>query len=365
MQDLLFLFLGGLIGVVLAVLLEEPLTRGKKKLKRWAWSRIPREAHAPSIAVQCRFGPIELPFVMVDVDTRLSYKPSTIHCFYDDTPIPLPKEFETIKNHISSEEERKRRAGDFYQWPGPTYALRRYSTGRSGDHEEHEINIWLGPSDWFTSLATNRRLDSDYAFNEKTVQRVSLREKYFSDYDWSNPRPQPLAPFSNVLGIVVALVTSDQRLVIVRRPQDIGGLQGVFNIAINEGVHPYLDKADDGVTPNVYRAVIRGAVEELGVEITPDDIDLFGFGVDVSVHEWAFLGVAHCIDTYSQLLNRRRMLAPDKWESIKLTAVPFDPQSVVKFVLEHQPWSPGALCCIYYALVREYGAAAVERRFQN
>jgi hypothetical protein len=360
MEFLIGNIIGALIGLVIGVVLEVPLTRFRDNVLRRV-RRFRAKIPIPPIPFQFAFGPIDVPFVIVDGDGQAEYTPATIVCHYDPTPVDLPPEIEDIKAKITIQEEEKRRLGESYMWNGPVYALKRYTRGRTADEENLELNLWFGPSDWFTFLATNMSLDSERVLDPVTQQHLTLREKYFGSYDWSNPSLQPVPFFSNTFGVVVSLISGDRRLIVVRRADEIGARKGVYNIAINEGVHRPFDRSDYGDAPNLYRTVVRGAAEELSLELRQSDITFFAFGVDSEYSMWVILGIAHTNSTVQEIIDMRRRGAKDKWEGRELISVDFNIRSVLDFISNHQPWSPGALTCIYYTLVHEFGKTAVEQ----
>lgn len=360
MEFLVSNLISALIGLLLGIALEEPLTRFRDNVFRRVRSLFRAQIPIP-VPFQFAFGPIEVPFVIVDGDGQAEYTPATIVCHYDPTPMDLPTEIKNIKAKIAAQEEEKKQLGESYMWPGPICALKRYTRGRTADEENLELNLWFGPSDWFTFLATNMSLDSERIFDPVTQQHLTLREKYFGSYDWSNPSLQPVPFFSNTFGVVVSLISGDSHLIVVRRADEMGARKGVYNIAINEGVHRLFDRSDYGDAPNLYRTVVRGAAEELNLELRQSDVTFFAFGVDSEYSMWNILGVAHTSSNVHEIIDMRRRGAKDKWEGKELIPIDFNVRTVVEFVDTHRPWSPGALACIYYTLVHEFGKTAVEQ----
>lgn len=360
LSDVALLVVGAIVGVAFSVIFEEPLLGVRSRVMRRI-SQVFQPSHSYGVPVQIRIGEREVPFVVLDTDDRSSYEPSTLHCRVDTAPISLPEEVLRIRDRVAQDEKKKRQNGHFYQWNGPTYGVRRFTRGRTGDNEALELNLWLGRSDWFTSIASNYHLDDVIEEDASTGQRRTMREKFLGSVDWSDPAVQPVPGFSNTLGVVVSLITRDHQLVVAKRPNDIGGIAGVHNVAINEGVHPDLDRSASETAPDIYRTVIRGASEELGIALNAADISLFAFGVSLPQYEWGILGSANCDLTFSELVDSRRTHSKDRNESHGLLAVPFNPLSVLTLISERDGWSPGALTCIYLALVREFGRSSVDR----
>lgn len=353
--------ISALIGLMVGVVLEEPLKRLNDILINHVRNLFRTETPIPTpIPFQFAFGPIETTEVIVDGDGQAEYTPETIVCHYDPLPLPLPPEIEKIKCEIAGREAAKKQSGEPYMWNGLTYALRRYTRGRTPLEEHPELNLWFGPSDWFTHCATSLSLDSEEVLDPNTSRRLTLREKYFANVDWSSPGLQPVPLFSNTFGVAVSLVSGDGRMIIVKRSHEVTSFKGVYNVAINEGVQRLLDRSDRSNVPNLYRTVIRGAAEELGLELYQSDVTFFGFGANVKYSMWAIYGVAHTDRITQEIIDMRRLGAMDKWEGTEIIPIDFDVRTVIEFVDTHRPWSPAALASMYYTLVHEFGKKTVE-----
>ena len=179
MELLISHLVSAFVGLITGVILEEPLTLFRDNLLRRIRSQF-REGLRIPVPFQFTFGSIEAPFVMVDGDGQAEYMPKTIVCHYDLTPMPLPPEIEEIKARIEAQEEAKRLAGEPYDQNGRTYALKRYTRGRTPGEENIELNQWFGPSDWFTFLATNMSLDHEHVLDPETGRKLTLPERYFA-----------------------------------------------------------------------------------------------------------------------------------------------------------------------------------------
>lgn len=305
-------------------------------------------------------GPLKTPLVIIDGNGRDSYTPETVHCHYDPTPTTLPPEIVAIKDKITAEQDARRRAGQHYMWNGLIYGLKRYSRGRTQDDERMEINLWFKPADWFWECATGLSLDKETVYDSQTGRQVTLREKYMAPVDWTDPAVQPVPEIANSFGVALALLTADQHLVFTVRSGLVGAMPGVHNIAINEGAYRPTDRSEFGDQPDLYRTVKRGAYEELGLELRTEDIMLLALTVDTDQSDWVFLGYAQTQLTLSEVYDKRRLSAKDRWEIAQLEAVPFTPRAALQYIATHRPWSPAALASTYYTLVNHFGAKAVD-----
>lgn len=317
-------------------------------------------------------GPYEVPYIILEGNGESVYTPENIVIHYDESNrFELPSELEAIKRKVAAEEQAKKDAGKEANWNGPITFLDRWSRVRTLKGERLGLELWFGHTDFFTFTATNMRLHEEKVFDPKTGRMKTLYEKYFANYDWSLPALKPQALFSNIFGVVVALVTSDNLLIIGKRPPDIGARANVLNIAINESVHPEKDIKNKSFI-DIYRTAKRGTKEELGFHLT--DLKFFAFGVDSERSMWNLLGVAYTGQTADEVIKGRLVKALDRFEVHSIYTVPFDPTSVCQFVDTMIPpdkrhsvadiWSPGALTCIYYALVNRYKFDKVDREIK-
>ena len=199
---------GGLIGLILGIAFEDILTRLKDRFIRLIRRSFRRPVNIPA-PFHFSFGQINTTEVIVDGDGQSVYTPLTIHCYYDPTPIVLPQELEEIRNRIAKQEALKKKSGEPYMWNTKSYALKRFTRGRTDEEENLEINLWFGPTDYFTYRATNVGLDSEYVLAPDKSRRVSLREKYFPSVVWSSPSLQPVPFFGSGFGMNCCLISGE------------------------------------------------------------------------------------------------------------------------------------------------------------
>lgn len=360
MELLISGLVGGLIGLLLGVIFEDALVGIRDRFLTRTRLLFRKPLPFP-IPFSFALGPIETSLIVVDGDGETSYARESILCHYDATPIKLPPELEEHKSEVAAQQEMRKRTGDFYQWPGLTAALSRYRRGRSNDEEGLELQLWFRQSDWFAYLATNLSLDSTFVLEGDTDRRMSLREKYFRHYSWSNPNLQPAEYFSNTFGTVVSLITGDGHLLISKRADEIGSLPSIYNVAINETLTPTKDWSEQGTSLDLYKTVVRGAYEELNLQLKPSDITFLVFAVDSRYNMWGILGIARTEKTVREVVDLRRRGAKDKWEGQEILPVKFGIAPVVEFVSAHAPWSSGSIACTYFTLVHEFGKPTVDR----
>lgn len=355
---------GGLIGLILGIVFEDILKRLKDRFIHLIRRSFRRPVNIP-VPFHFSFGQINTAEVIVDGDGQSVYTPLTIHCYYDPTPIVLPQELEEIRNRIAEQEAVKKKSGEPYMWNTKSYALKRFTRGRTDDEENLEINLWFGPTDYFTYRATNVGLDSEYVLALDRSRPVSLREKYFPDVVWSSPSLQPVPFFGSGFGMNCCLISGENKMILVKRSDEVATGKGLYSIAINETLQRPVDRSNHDDAPDPYRAIIRGAAEELGLELPNTAITFFTFNVTTTPSTWGIHGMARTKDNAQEIIDSRGRIAKDRWESKEIIPIDFEVKAVLEFVKIHTPWAPNGLACIYYTLVHEFGKRPVDEAIRK
>ncbi len=159
-----------------------------------------------------------------------------ISCVIDDSPIELPDEVIKLRLEIEQREEQKRRNNERSMWNGPLYALRSCVPNRNVPHEEMTLNLTFGLTDYYTFQATVMSLDKNLL---TPPAHLTLRQLYIDKVNVDLNKPIPF--LANGFGVVVAIVTSDEKLMFCRRSPDVGARAGELDVGVVEGLHPEMD----------------------------------------------------------------------------------------------------------------------------
>lgn len=338
---------GGIIGLVIGVIFEEPLIQLKTKILREARAIFyRRKSYLPTPEVFV-LGKTEIPWLVVDGDGELSYNKESIIINVDNNPIVLPPDIQKIRESIEKREMSKKRKGENYTWNGPLYALERYVIGRTVPGEQMEVIFTLRPTDYYNFLATVMNLDTNLL---KPPHFLTIRKKYLDGHDLS----QPIPFLANGFGIALVVITGDRKMILTRRHNNVGARPGELDVSVVEGVHPVLDRSSIHYGPDLYKTAIRGAKEELGITLRDDEIIFLGFGVDIQYYQWNVLGVAYIDDPLSRVLEDRSRGTSGKWETKIIEPIDFEPHTVFSVIREEKMWAT-SIVAIYWALVHEYG----------
>ncbi len=339
------------IGVIVGVILNDPLITLRdnviRTIRRFFVKRKKRQAFSGLF----HFGNKNSKWLIVDGDGEDIYSRKNIFTYFDKEPIVLPAELERRKKTIAKEEEEKRKKGLSYHFNGENYKFDKFSINRFSTEETLELHLWFRPSDYYTFLATDMNLDDK-----------EFREEYFPDENWTKPAPY----FAHSFGINLLIITKDERIILTKRSESVGTNKGMYHISMNEGLSRTFDRGVSSQSPDVYRAAVRGIVEELGdQDVEASDISYLSLGVDTRYSQWALLGKAKINKTAKELEEWRANGVKDKWENEEFFTLPFDVEEIVKFIAEHDPWTPASLACIYHSLVNEFGRNKVDRTIEK
>lgn len=336
------------IGVVLGVLFEDPLTRLKDiiihQYKRLFYKR-PSKIHQSE---KFSFGQLKTPWIIIDGDGEADYSPKTIMTHFDNYSLELPTDLLKRKKDIQRKEKEKQKKGHPFFWNGERYYLDKFLINRTESEEDLTLSLWFRPTDFHTFLATNISLDEN-----------DLREKYISNVDWMTTPPKF---FSNDFAVYLVVVTEDEYTLFPKRSDSVGVYKNTYNISVTEGLSRSLDRGVNNLAPDVYRCAIRGIAEELGVtDTTASDIVFLSFGVNTRYVQWSLLGMVKVDKKIEEILEYRPRGVKDKWENSEFNIVKFELHEILTFVFSHEPWAPGALACLYHALVHEFGRSEVDK----
>jgi hypothetical protein len=340
-----------IVGLVLGVLFEHRLVAAKDRFgRRWraVAGRSSLERRPPE---GFSLGGRRYPFLVIDGDGETAYRPGAITTIVDESVVDLPPDIDAIKNEISQREEAKKLRGLPALWNGPLFALDRYALSRA-ESEALELTLALRRSDYFSFQATVMSLDRKLT---SSPAGPTIREKYLGGPDLIEPVPFLAQGF----GVAVVVVSHDQKLLIGRRSANAGARPGQLDITFAEGVHPELDRAANHPGPDLFRTAVRGAQEEVGIEIPAERLAFLGFGLDIEYYQWILIGMARIDETARAALDKRERGTGGKWEARRFELVNFEPETVFRFLAAERSWAIGWVS-VYWALVQEYGRRRVE-----
>jgi hypothetical protein len=267
----------------------------------------------------------------------------------------LPDEIREVKKRIlkRKKKEAKTKGQVFDNHPG--YKLLKIEMRREIRKAERKQKIYLtfGPTDFYTSVATNQSLDEPILKSEKGF--TTIRRKYIKEMDLNEPNYLENSFLSNMFGVALATITEDGKIILQRRSQRVYMGPEKLTLATAENMIRGLDEDKDG-RPNPFITAKRCIKEELGEEIDLEDVTFLGFGVRLDNLLPQALGM---VKLRSKSSDISFVKARDRWEG-KNFLEDFTINALKKYFRERYLISDTAKLTILLALIHEYGVEGVE-----
>lgn len=286
-------------------------------------------------------------WVVLDNTNGKGYTRENLVTHYVEEAPNIPDVVADLRDLIYKDEFEKIMERPLKIWNGKRYYLRSFNITREYDEEQPKLIFSFGPSEYLNFLATSLSLDREIEFEGKNT---TLRKLYLENYD---PWGAPIPFLAHSFGINLAVITSDNYLLLAQRSSHVKSRPLIWNVAVNEGLQRPADKNSIG-NPDFYKAAIRGVYEELGITLS-EDLPLFlSFGLDWELYQYGLLGRVRLNLTYKEVNECRELNSKDKWEG-KLYAIPFTLKHFADFVRHNASWSPAGLVCVIHSLMADEG----------
>lgn len=173
-------------------------------------------------------------------------------------------------------------------------------------------------------------------------------------------RTAPVPEFATYWGVGLSVVTSDGMLLISQR-----GNTAVEPNAYSPAVAEIALRASDGDdrgAPDQFQTAQRGLLEELGIDLEPDEVTWLSFGANSYTCGYALLGRVDTRHTLHEVQSRHSVgAAKDSWETKHIHAVEFHPVEVARFCSDPtRRFAPITLASIVHTLMHEFGVTRTE-----
>lgn len=158
------------------------------------------------------------------------------------------------------------------------------------------------------------------------------------------------------LGVEVAIVTSDEQLVLARRGSRSADYRGQTVVSIGEALHPDLDASPtDPTIIDPWAAVTRGVEEELGLRVDGRRTSFTALGLELRRMDPDFLGLLRIDASRDDVQGAfNASLARDKWEINTLDFVGFEPVAVAELLRHDKTLTPATHVSLVFALLQEF-----------
>ncbi|PBC61887.1 hypothetical protein BKI49_23165 [Streptomyces sp. Tue6028] len=347
---------GAVLGMVFAVLFQQPLQDAWYRLRRRSRSAIRtmrRREESEAAWRTFSLGPLQTSALIVEGDGESPVPPETIYVQVLEDEVRLPPDMAGWRDEIAEESERLRAEGRTPLWNGPRYAVESFDISRTALDERPEVHLRLRPTDYYTFLAAQQ-------LDRRLPDGTTPRSRHL---DPDAPLTAP-AFLQCSFAVNVAVVTADDMLVVSRRSDRVRMAPGVWNSSVNEGLSRHIDSSGRSA-PDLYAAARRGMREELSLEPHEYTLDLLAFVLDTDKRHWSAHFHAKLKELSGENLRTRMSRGvADRWEHQAIDYVPFRPTTVVKYMLRpdriHR-WAPLAPALFHLSLVHAFSRTHVER----
>jgi|GEM_PF-2762329 len=240
----------------------------------------------------------------------------------DNVPLQLPPGFEAHKAaflRVNGERQEKQLEPNFYN--GPLISMYSFYPVRSEDkHERPIFRIKATHSGFMDYACTIASLDGPLYEGSGTV-----RENFFPNWDGE---VSAKLPGMGCPGLTLAVITRDERMIMVKRGPNVSVAAGAWHCSVDEGVRP--EDAVDGKVDYV-RVAYRGLKRELGIEAKavsePPKITSMGYSrgmVQYGAIGHVFLDVL-LKDVMADISKAKEGRENEAWK-----AIPFTPKALSK-----------------------------------
>lgn len=307
----------GRLSEVLGVDLWHTYTKEAAKTQKSSTSRVAESAEETDVLT---VGGMRVNWCVIALDRFRSHQ---IRCTYDRAATPLPPDLEHLCTEYLAEWERHEKQGEIgLPFNSPLYKLKAFHAGfrEMIDGEEVPVlRLRFGPTDYFTQIVTD--LNVENPMRNSYRRGVTLTE---------HPVPQ----FASLLGVNLSLITKDNYLIVSERNLRSFLAGGKLHTSVAENMQRPLDGGVNGA-PDPFRSALRGAHEELGIELDAKELEFGAFGVEPTLCQYSLFGAQRLQLTRDEIMRLRNFGIPkDKWESSHLIFVPYEPEQLAAFVVE-------------------------------
>ncbi len=278
----------------------------------------------------------------VAVIGRGLFNQKTIVCSYDGTPRKWPIRIQERIDAVRIDKGTK-------AYDGKLYSLRSFSFS---DYQTYgfpveRLTLNFSPTTYFEQVATD--LSTDMLFKSGLFLN-------------QNATVSPILHSSTILGLNLTLLTRDGRLVIVERSNQTMVARGRFHSSMGTNVPRLLEQP-----PDVFAAASNALNEELGLQVSPDQIEYRTFTVNEQ-GQYSLMGTLFISETRQDILRLRQKDLAHGWENKELHFLSVDDLGGITRFISNQ-WGkffPVGLVAIFFSLLDlGYTLESIQAAFRN
>eukprot|EP01127_Copromyxa_protea_P018168 TRINITY_DN5647_c0_g2_i2.p1 TRINITY_DN5647_c0_g2~~TRINITY_DN5647_c0_g2_i2.p1 ORF type:complete len:367 (+),score=17.93 TRINITY_DN5647_c0_g2_i2:133-1233(+) len=282
------------------------------------------------------YGP-HVEIIVIAFQQEKGFRKDNLHCHYDPQPHILNSYFQEKKSGLPN---------DISMWNGDMWKLKKFNF----TDNPLAIHLTFCDTDYFSQMVTD--LNTSDPHHKKCLDGTDITR---------NPVPE----FSTILGVNVAIITKDNYVAVSAGGRDLKVGASRYHTSVAENL--LRGKSSDGIRePDLFLAASRGCKEELGLDISPEEIKFHTFTVLPATGQYSMLATVKLPDHTKEDVYKSWTRAKDRYEKVDLLFIEYTPQSIAEFVYEHWgSWVPQGLTNIYHSLWMEYDKARIQEAFSD
>jgi hypothetical protein len=245
-------------------------------------------------------------------------------------------------------------------YDGLHYGLRDYSLRITNpESEERQLVLSVQPTTYFDHITSNMVVD-------EPILRVSGRLQSLRNFYQLNAGRFRDSVLANQLGVNISVITRvDNSLIYALRGEKTFTFSAGFVTAINASMTRGMDEAENG-KPDPLKTVLREAMEELGIDVDRQSIELVALVQDLKHLQPLLIGLAFVDQSAEDIMRLAAIRARDRFEYKGLLSMPFEPSIVARHIISHHDqWVPQCAVSVIYALMRVFGHDEAMRAFEG
>jgi hypothetical protein len=265
-------------------------------------------------------------------------KDGAIKCEFLENYEPLSNEL----NHLIRDLKTKKKNN-------PKSRLVSFSPPLSGAQDY--LHLTFSPTDYYSFLAINTRLDEKVLSNN-----MSIRDKY-----WRNSFDLPTSPLPNMFYVHILLISSDNKVIILRRSKFVEEYKGTWSATFEEQFRP--KEAGGEYDNDAFDTAVRGVKEEIGLNVERKDVTFLSLTFEYPNFNIGLAGIVKVKETAQEIWRAWQFGYGDqevsRFAAMHLdvdTILPlirnqvFEPKGIDSDNSEAAPWHPTARFRLLFGL---------------
>lgn len=357
MNELLLMLVGAILGIIVDIMFRQTFLRFGLRVRQIVARLTKRRDPLADKPSQFRFGNILTEQVSLYGNGLLPLNSRYLRTSLIEEYVTLPKDLDDLRSRARVELETKKKKGESDVWNGTFFSLVNFYPTRYGILEEMGLNFEFKLSDYAAFSSITSKADQPELVKDAAGNPTTIREKYFPYFDPKKPNPY----LTHTFVIELAVITRDDKIILVQRGDYVSVEKNAYTIAVNEAMQ-FPQDIDESGKPSFLRTALRGLDEELGISSEnlggkSPKIEFLNFKVLTDISDYGLSGMIKLPINAQEVETLYHLHAKDKaLETLNnLCFVDYLPDAILEFVAGHGPWSPGGLLTLYYTMVREWG----------